>query len=98
MTTKTQNTYDLRNLFVFTDNEGDGQKTFLEEVGTLVFQSALMRYLAEQTTSKGDNFENFIQTHVASETFIDELCRDYPEFEKLLNREMESFCNEVVAH
>jgi hypothetical protein len=95
MNTTTQKTYDLSNLFVFDDYEGDIQKTFLEEVGTLVFQSALMRYLAEHTDSEGDTFENFIQSHVASETFVEELCGGYPEFEELLNAEMQSFCHEV---
>lgn len=95
MNTTTQKKYDLSNLFVFSDYEGDVQKTFLEEVGTLVFQSALMRYLAEHTYNEAETFENFIQSHVASETFVEELCSDYPDFEELLNAEMRSFCREV---
>ncbi len=98
MTTNTQNTYDIRALFTYDDYEGDTQKTFLEEVGTLVFQSALMRYIAMHTTVEGVTFEKFIQSHVTSDSFIDDLCADYPEFEKLLNAEMESFCYEVSAN
>lgn len=98
MTTTTQQPYDLRTLFIFDSYEGESQKTFLAEVGILVFQSALMRYMVEHTSAESDMFEKFVQTHANSKTFMDELYADYPEFEELLTAEMRSFCNDVVAN
>ncbi len=72
----------------------DSEQSLVEEVGTLVFQSALMRYytLHEEETK---SFDSFIETHVEHESFMEELCAEYPEFEKLLVSEMQAFTKNV---
>ncbi len=72
----------------------EDNQSFVEEVGTLVFQSALMRYyvLHEEDTA---NFDAFIESHVAQESFMEDLCAEYPDFESLLVSEMKAFAETV---
>jgi hypothetical protein len=69
-------------------------RSFIEEVGTLVFQSALMRYYAEHEEDTVA-FDSFVESHVAHESFMEELCAEYPEFESLLVSEMQAFSKSV---
>jgi hypothetical protein len=92
MTTATTN---KQTLFSLEDLSGEAQHDFMEEVGTLVFQSALMRYLQGTDESKSDDFEKFVESHVGSESFMDELCTAYPDFEEILKNEMQAFVEEA---
>lgn len=72
---------------------------YAEELGTLVFQSALMNYLAGEEEANAKAFENFVEQHVSTESFLEDLCAEYPSFEKLLRAEMiilQQELNEVV--
>lgn len=85
---------DISNLFVFDDAEGEEQQAFLEEVGTLVFQSALMRYLSDTPDEEAINFEEFVSENVTQESFVNLLCAEYPQFEVLLVQEMKNLSTE----
>jgi hypothetical protein len=91
----TQNS-NLANLFSFANPEGEEQQDFLEEVGTLVFQSALMQYIFANEESKIEEFEKFIGDNVGSDSFMDSLCAEYPDFEKILRDEMIAFQTEKI--
>ena len=73
------------------------EQIFAEEVGTLVFQSALMRYLQTIEDSEATAFESFVETHVMSDTFMDELCAEYPDFKNFLTDEMAAFIEEAKS-
>lgn len=91
MTPTTTTTTDLSSLFIFEDFEGQEQQDFLEEVGTLIFQSALMLHLSSITDMEAERFERFIESYIDTETFIDVLCLEFPQFEKVLTAEMRAF-------
>lgn len=63
-------------------------EVFAEEVGTIVFQSALMQFLAEADEEKSLAFEKYVEENAEAETFMDDLCNQFPEFEELLKQEM----------
>lgn len=94
--TQVKKKVDISKLFIFDNFEGGEQKLFLEEVGTLIFQSALMRYLTEKSESEAETFEIFINSNVGLESFVDALCLEYPEFEKILVEEMSAFRSEII--
>ena len=93
--TTTKDTSDLSQLFIFENFEGEEQQHFLEEVGTLLFQSALMQHLAQVTDIEAERFESFIESHIDSDSFIDVLCLEFPQFEKTLTSEMRAFNSEI---
>ena len=70
---------------------------FTEEVGTLVFQSALMKYLASGSDEVTREFETYINLQVGSEKFIENLCTKYPTFGEILNFEMMAFKSELES-
>lgn len=94
--TNTTQRRDLSNLFVFANPEGEEQQVFLEEVGTLVFQSALMQFIFISDDVQAEAFENFINNNVGSDSFMEELCAEYPEFEIILVAEMKAFQTEAI--
>jgi len=94
MTTTTHTTI-LPTLFMFDETKSEEAERFLEEVGTLVFQSALMRYLAAHTDAESDVFEAYVDEHVTQPSFMEDLCAEYPEFENFLKQEMMAFSSDV---
>lgn len=95
--TKVKPNIDITKLFTFNDFAGGEQQVFLADVGTLIFQSALMRYLALYPDSEVEEFENFIASNVNSDSFLDALCLEYPRFEELLVAEMIAFKSEIIS-
>ena len=97
MKTQTKQTADLSKLFILDDYEGTEQQAFLDEVGTLVFQSALMQYLVTHDEAEVKIFEGYISEHIGAESFVDSLCVVFPEFEKVLLSEMTAFQQEIIS-
>ena len=87
---------NLANLFVFNNPEGEEQQAFLEEVGTIVFQSALMQFIFLNDKAAIEEFDNFLNDNVGSDSFIEVLCNEYPSFEKILRNEMIAFQTEKI--
>jgi hypothetical protein len=71
------------------------KEAFLEEVGTLIFRSTVMRYLSTLSPEDSLQFEVFIKVNAEKEDFIDLISAQYPEFKILLDEEMEAFNNEL---
>lgn len=75
-------------------NTEEGQ-VFMNDVGTLVFQSALMKYLALEEEDKLREFETYINLQVGAENFVEELYANYPKFGEILIGEMTAFKSEM---
>lgn len=71
------------------------QEAFLEEVGTIIFKSTVTQFLTTVSDDEAKAFEAFVEEHVGSENFIDEITIEYPEFRLLLEEEMEAFQKEL---
>jgi hypothetical protein len=90
------NNNNLANLFVFDNPDGDEQQAFLEEVGTIVFQSALMQFIFLNDKASVEEFDKFLNDNVGSDSFMEILCTEYPNFEKILRDEMIAFQTEKI--
>ncbi len=88
---------DLTNLFILDNFEGQAQDVYMEEIGTLVFQSALMQYIATQSEDDAKIFESFVNQNIESESFLEILFSEYPLFEKFLTAEMQAFQAEIFS-
>jgi len=64
---------------------------FVEEIGVLVFESALVRYLKEVDEATLHFFEQFIEENATNETFMEDLCVAYPDFKAVLEAELKDF-------
>lgn len=88
---------DLANLFILDNFEGQAQDVYMEEIGTLVFQSALMQYIATHSDDEAKIFESFVNQNIESESFLEILFSKYPLFEKFLTAEMQAFQAEIFS-
>lgn len=75
--------------------EGRAEQAYAEEAGTLLFQSALMRFLADITEEEAEEFESFVEKNIQTETFIEVLCDKYPSFKEILDEEMAALTKEM---
>ncbi len=64
------------------------QEAALEEIGSVVFESALLQYMAEVSEEEAAAFETFIEAHVSDEDLIGSLAAAYPRFGEILQAEM----------
>jgi hypothetical protein len=94
-TTQVQNSTDVLKAFFLEHPEGEEQQLFIEEMGTLVFQSALMQQMTIFSEAEAKSFEDFINNNIAEDSFIDALCAEYPSFQQLLLKEMSALSSEV---
>ncbi len=81
-----------------TSNDGAAteEEIYAEELGTIIFQSALMQFLVAEEESQTSAFNSFIEAHVNTDSFLEDLCNEYPEFEKLLREEMSLLQKELA--
>ena len=91
-------TQNIAKLFLPDTSAADTPVSFIEEVGTLIFQSALMKQMVTLPDADADTFNSFIETHVEHESFVEELCQEYPAFEKILENELRAFQSEIISH
>jgi len=75
--------------------EGEAEQAYLEEAGTLIFRSALMRYLVDITEEDAQELEYFIEKHIESEALIEKMCEKYPDFKEILEQEATAFGAEM---
>ncbi len=61
---------------------------YAEEIGTLVFESAIMRFVAEQDDIMVQTFQDYVTAKAAQEDFMLTLCEAFPDFEEILLDEM----------
>ncbi len=76
------------------DLSTDESEDFMNEVGNLVFQSALMKYIAISSEAEVKEFEAFINLQVNSENFFEGLMT-YPEFGLILKEEAQALNDEM---
>lgn len=79
------------------DEEITIDEDYAEEIGVLVFQSALMRYVAEQEEARVESFQVYITEYADHEDFMIKLCVEYPDFEHILLDEMITLDRELRA-
>lgn len=94
-TTNQDNTNKVNQSFIATSYDGPEGQELLSEVGNLVFQSSLMRYLADATPEQMIIFEKYIKVNADKEDFIEQLCIQYPAFAVIFNDELEAFQKEL---
>lgn len=63
------------------------ENAFRDEVGELIFQSALLRFVAEAEPEVVARFESYVSAHVEEEDFLVTLAALYPRFQDLLTEE-----------
>ncbi len=70
------------------------QQQFLESVGALVIESAVLKFVVSVMPSEREMFEAWLESHQKSDTLLEEALVAYPAFAEILTEEMEAFQSE----
>lgn len=71
------------------------QSDFLNRVGELIIESAVLRYVVTLEPSERDAFTAWLETHQYDETLLQDACENYPDFAEILTEEMDAFQSEA---
>lgn len=78
-----------------TNNISKEEEVLAEEVGDLVFQSALLQFIATLDEEASKKFEDFMASIADKEDFMELLLTNYPDFGEVLISEAETLEREV---
>jgi len=93
MTTEIQN--NLEDLFHFSDMSEEERVTFLANIGSLVLESAILRFLTESDEDTADHFSHMVDTYADKNDLPAILAASFPLFGAILEEETESFRSDV---
>lgn len=68
-----------------------------EELGALIFQSALAEYLGEVDEAEAEAFESFVNENQTADDFLERLLSKYPMFEQILQAEVVALKKEIAT-
>lgn len=89
MTTQIQN--NLENLFHFSEMSDEEKAIFLADIGSLVLESAVLRFLTESDEDTADHFSHMVDVYADKDDLPVILATSFPLFGAILEEETESF-------
>jgi hypothetical protein len=87
---------DLSTLFGLDDLSPEEKVELLEEIGSVLFQSTTVRFIAEMDEHDVPAFEAFLATD-ADEHTLKRLIETYPRFGEILDEEVAAFRSDASA-
>ncbi len=97
MDTHTKEAEQMTEFFGFSDMSDDEKVAFLDTVGTTIFESALVRYLADANEEEVQKFQSFIEEKQEEDNAFDQITAQFPKFAELLFEESSAFREEVLG-
>lgn len=88
-------TQDIRALFGFDEMSEDEQGTLLNDIGHVLMEGAVFRYMAECTGDEAATFERLISESADSEGGLATLTDKIPRFGEILAEEVHAFQSEA---
>lgn len=87
---------DLSTLFGLDELPSEEKAELLEEIGSVLFQSAAVRFIAELNEEAVPGFEAFLEKD-ADESTMKRLVETYPRFAEILDEEVTAFRSDAAA-
>ncbi len=75
----------------------DEQAVFLSDIGDLVFESALLRLVADLTVDQESSLDHYLETEPEPAVLMEYLFVHHKTFEKILEEEIIAFKEEAIA-
>lgn len=87
---------NLEELFHFSEMSDDEKAIFLADVGGLIMESAVLRFLSESDESTGEHFSHMVDAYADKDNLHEVLAEAFPAFRAVLEEESEAFREEAV--
>lgn len=82
---------DIGQLLGLNDMEDMEQQVFLQNVGQVITESAVLRYVVSVSDKARIEFEVWLEANQYEDDLLILACDEYPDFAELLAEEMEAF-------
>lgn len=82
---------NLADLFHFSEMSDDEKAIFLADLGGLIMESAVIRFLSESDESTGEHFARMLEAYADKDDLHIILSEAFPVFKVILEEETESF-------
>lgn len=82
---------DLSALFGLNEMSDEEKVALLDDIGSVVLESAILRLVAGMDEGEAAAFDTFVESHSGSETFIEDTIKTYPSLEALITEEVVAF-------
>ena len=89
MTTEIQN--NLMDLFHFSEMSDEEKAVFLADLGSLIMESSVIRFLSESDESTGEHFARMLEAYADKDDLHILLSDAFPMFKVILEEETEAF-------
>lgn len=94
MTTEIQK--NLEDLFHFSEMSDDEKTIFLADLGNLILESSVIRFLAESDESTGEHFARMLEAYADKDDLHVLLADAFPMFRVILDEETEAFREDAL--
>ncbi len=94
MTTEIQK--NLADLFHFSEMTEDEKKIFLADLGGLILESSVLRFMTESDESTGEHFARMLEAYADKDDLHVILTNTFPMFNAILEEETEAFREDAL--
>lgn len=88
---------NIAELFGFDEMTEEEKMEFLDGVGSVIMESAFLRFLATQEEEIVESFQKALENANEDEQSLETLMEQYPDFAQVLEEEVAAFKQEAVA-
>ncbi len=86
---------DIDYILGLSDMSSEEQEQFMEAVGTLVIESAVLKFIASILPAEREVFEMWLESHRQDNELLEHALETYPLFAEILTEEIEAFQGEA---
>lgn len=94
MTTEIQN--NIEDLFHFSEMSDDEKIVFLADIGGLILESAVLRFLSESDEDTAEHFSHMVDAYADKDDLHVILSEAFPMFRAILEEETEAFREDAM--
>lgn len=87
--------HDLETVLGLNDLSQPDREAFLDDLGSLILEKACMRFVADMDEQAAAQFEEKLGQASDGPALLELLQREYPQFETVLEEEIQSFKSEA---
>jgi hypothetical protein len=87
---------NLEELFHLSEMTDEEKAIFLADVGGLIMESAVLRFLSESDESTGEHFSHMVDAYADKDNLHEVLAEAFPAFRLVLEEESEAFREEAT--
>ena len=87
---------NISELFGFSDMTDEEKAELLDDIGSLIMESSVLRFVATGEEKEVASLEQFLEKHENDDALLEKLLKEFPSFQKIIEEEIVAFKAEAV--